>query len=438
VWTGFELTGKHSGVACEKCHAEKFINDAVVRKKMTDAPHGTYLGLDHACRSCHQDVHNGKFKEECGSCHSPAGWTKVNKFDHSKTKFPLEGKHAQVGCVKCHPSFDDQRKKGEEKFHTAGFADCTPCHNSPHKFQLQGRDCKSCHKPTAWRSALSVSFDHNLTSYKLTGRHRSLRCEQCHRVTETSEFKKWFFISFKQCTDCHADKHDGEFIDRYQNDCAVCHTESSFKPSMFTTERHNQGKFSLTGAHRAIVCAACHVNETTGKNRFRFSSIRCSVCHADVHNGQFASIMKDGSCEKCHTTERWNLAVYDHSLTGFALTGTHRSISCAGCHKNVQGGGTAVQFQKLPAECETCHPDKHAGQFAAEGKTSCNVCHVPKGWKDLIFNHESQSSFALQGAHKKVLCGQCHYTETIAGMMIVRYKPLKQRCESCHQKKEDG
>jgi nitrate/TMAO reductase-like tetraheme cytochrome c subunit len=37
----------------------------------------------------------------CQRCHQTDQW-KMTAFDHSRTTFPLEGKHAGVACAKCH------------------------------------------------------------------------------------------------------------------------------------------------------------------------------------------------------------------------------------------------------------------------------------------------------------------------------------------------
>ncbi len=40
--------------------------------------------------------------EKCDGCHSEDGWRRVKAFDHSKTKFALDGAHKEVGCAACH------------------------------------------------------------------------------------------------------------------------------------------------------------------------------------------------------------------------------------------------------------------------------------------------------------------------------------------------
>ena len=36
----------------------------------------------------------------------------------------------------------------------------------------------------------------------------------------------------------------------------------------------------------------------------------------------------------CHNTTQWTGATFDHTATGFALTGAHTSVQCAQCHVN--------------------------------------------------------------------------------------------------------
>ena len=56
-------------------------------------------------------------------------------FDHSKTKYPLQGKHAQVACTACHLNGDFKKQ--------LPFANCKDCHTpDPHKGQFESRPQK--------------------------------------------------------------------------------------------------------------------------------------------------------------------------------------------------------------------------------------------------------------------------------------------------------
>jgi hypothetical protein len=93
--TKFPLLGVHRTVACNACHK---------------APPGEtkilFQGTPQVCEACHTDVHAKQFahqqgKTDCSGCHNPERW-KPSIFDHSKTKFPLDGGHQGVACDKCH------------------------------------------------------------------------------------------------------------------------------------------------------------------------------------------------------------------------------------------------------------------------------------------------------------------------------------------------
>ncbi len=431
--TGFLLDGKHAAVSCDRCHNAKFIVNKEVIKSLDEHPRETYLGLETRCATCHDDVHKGKFQQDCAHCHTTATWGKVQNFDHDKARFPLEGKHAQVACAKCHPSMANRAPNGALDFRAQPFADCTPCHTSPHKAQLNAQRCASCHTAQNWSDAMSRPFDHTKTAYALKGRHAQTDCAKCHRLSEKRPFAQTFFLTFSRCTDCHADKHNGEFVKRYKNDCALCHTVEGYKPSTFTISRHDDSRFHLKGAHAAIICADCHVKYETAPV-YHFASLRCETCHKDFHKGQFNDKMKESSCDACHTTERWQNARFDHSTTTFPLTGRHVNVACIDCHKEESAARKSLQYKKIPTDCQSCHKDIHRAQFATGGQTQCQTCHASAGWRQLAFDHETQSTFKLTGAHKNVQCQACHRQESADTTTFTRFKPMSGECVSCHVK----
>ena len=96
--TDFPLCGAHAKqekVKCKDCHNPK--------KKYREAP--------SACVDCHRkdDKHKNSLGTDCRNCHNEKDW-KETRFDHSKTKFALTGKHADVKCSKCHVSQSDTFK----------------------------------------------------------------------------------------------------------------------------------------------------------------------------------------------------------------------------------------------------------------------------------------------------------------------------------------
>jgi nitrate/TMAO reductase-like tetraheme cytochrome c subunit len=119
--TEFSLQGKHSSQTCRKCHESEIIPGS---KKIL------FASIGKNCESCHKDVHFSQFKEngisDCGKCHGFNDW-KAEKFNHSSTRFSLEGAHKNLDCIKCHPKVQS--------------ADVIFI-----KYKLEDFKCAACHK----------------------------------------------------------------------------------------------------------------------------------------------------------------------------------------------------------------------------------------------------------------------------------------------------
>jgi hypothetical protein len=117
--TSFELLGEHATLLCSECHYPKTNEGTVVQRFSTLTPD---------CENCHTDVHLGQFKEGdqngCLACHGYDDW-KADKFDHSKTRFKLEGGHKGVACEKCHKEIStDKGLVVKYKFEEIKCSDC--------------------------------------------------------------------------------------------------------------------------------------------------------------------------------------------------------------------------------------------------------------------------------------------------------------------------
>lgn len=95
--SAFVLEGKHTGVSCGGCHYRKEAGGATLQQ---------FKGLSQQCVYCHTDIHSGQFltdgATDCNRCHVTTGFKPAPKFDHAKTRFPLDGKHIKVACTGCH------------------------------------------------------------------------------------------------------------------------------------------------------------------------------------------------------------------------------------------------------------------------------------------------------------------------------------------------
>lgn len=124
-----------------------------------------------------------------------------------------------------------------------------------------------------------------------------------------------------------------------------------------------------------------------------------------------------------------------HTSARFKLNGKHAELNCIDCHAETP----AIPADSLSCECANCHPDVHNGQFKVryfeKSLTRCERCHSTYGWRELIFDHNRDSKFALTGAHTRVDCWECHPAiKDKGGNVYIKYKPLDSSCASCHDK----
>lgn len=461
-----------SEAKCNACHSEI--------KKQIDAKSGFHGRMPSGQRSC----------EKCHADHLGRGHPLTifeggrNKFDHDKTGWPLKGKHAPVECDKCHRQefirdpdvLKLQREHPTRRTHLGLSSACQTCHFDEHRGQVKGA-CQNCHNEKDWSPA--PGFNHNKTNYPLTGKHKGVKCQECHesvvdKQTPKSTFpapvKTSFFqytnIAYSSCLDCHADPHKGEFGSR----CSSCHTTTSWRDintqGTKDTRFHDKTDFPLKGAHADVDCKPCHGPFPGMKAQFKgIPHKNCFPCHADAHVGQLvvagAKKPQLQPCEKCHSVDAWTpvrFDLFEHEATRYPLQGAHQATPCDACHSEVaaleQKIPTSVRkdlkmrkrpeafslalfhFDKPLQKCQTCHEDIHHGQFEDRvKKQGCPACHRLSGWRDLIFDHDRDSSYPLTGGHKKAACGRCHGPSPVKGApgkTMIAYKQLSQECASCH------
>jgi hypothetical protein len=429
--TKYALTGLHRQVSCQKCHTPG--DDGAIK----------YVGLKFdRCAACHNDPHRGEFKQTCESCHSTATWKQssfVAQFDHSKTKYPLLGKHRDVACDTCHRSGDFKA--------TIAFNLCADCHKpDPHGGQFlkraDGGRCESCHTVNGFKPAQYTVADHKTTTFPLREKHADAQCAKCHVPKGRDTI---FKIKAATCIDCHQDVHKSQFARApYFNHCEQCHNESNFHAASFDLASHQKTGFVLTGGHIAIACIDCHKAAANGRSIvYHFDELSCTTCHEDPHKGQFAARMtktaangKSQGCEVCHTTKTWtDLSHFDHDATKYKLTGAHKAVECASCHRppNLERTMLHVNYSAAPSQCEDCHEEAHGLQFAHGGLTSrCVDCHITGKWKPSLIDHD-KTAFSLKGAHQNVRCGACHKNvKAFQGRDVLFYKPTPIECSACH------
>ena len=207
----------------------------------------------------------------CDACHSAAGWRPVT-FDHSRTGFPLEGRHLAASCKSCHSSAD---------FRTAVATSCASCHQDVHTGEF-GNRCASCHDARGWRSRFGPDA-HRLTNFPLTGRHAAIPCEECHLEQRDRKFTR----ATVDCFTCHqADyaRTAGTALDHmrggFGTDCKSCHFSTRFKGARFPG---HEACFQISrGSHAGIGCLDCHTALTSlqASGSCSTNTADCMRCHA--------------------------------------------------------------------------------------------------------------------------------------------------------------
>jgi hypothetical protein len=374
--TDFPLVGKHTGNTCTDCHQPE--------QRHRDAPAD--------CFACHEsdNPHGETMGTQCGDCHTPEGWLEV-EFDHDTTGFSLIGKHQGPACLDCH---------ADDTF-TDTPTTCFGCHAEDDAHDgRSGNECSNCHSPLGWDD---TSFDHNRdTRFLLDGKHAEQSCDACH---SPDPFDDQLAM---ECVTCHLedDNHDGHFGEQ----CESCHASSGWSNVQF--DHAIDTGHRLLGAHAEAECSACHIEPV-----FEAAlDTNCLSCHEDddAHDETLGT-----TCTDCHNESTWQDDVFfDHGLTRFPLLGKHDALDCAECHES-------HVFRDAPERCVDCHRenDAHGGRFGE----SCATCHNPVDWQQAVFDHDTQTAFALEGAHARVDCQNCHRQPLQSHVRLGRY------CADCHK-----
>ena len=381
--SSFPLTGNHLTASCADCHQSG------------------YSGTSSLCSDCHITSYNtavnpnhtaAGLSTECSTCHNANGWT-PSTFDHSSTGFTLLGAHQPLQCSGCHSGT------------TTGLtSDCVTCHQADynsaanHTAQAYPTNCEMCHNSVNWNE---TTFDHQTTSFPLTGAHITTDCQSCHQTAYTG--------TSAECFACHQTEYNSTTNPDhtalgFPNTCGVCHSTAAWQPATFD---HNTTQFPLTGAHTTITCQSCHSSGYTG------TPTDCYACHTTDFNNTTNPNHVTGNfptaCVDCHSTTAWQPATFDHNTTQFPLTGAHTTATCQSCH---QSG-----YNNTPTDCYACHTADYnnttnPNHIAANFPTTCVDCHSTTAWQPATFDHDNQYFPIYSGSHNGEWnqCSECHTT----------------------------
>ncbi len=428
-----DLTTRPPEYKCLECHKE-------IRKRLEEKRglHPSLVGTDRtgrACVNCHSE-HNGRD-------FPLIRWdTPVARFDHHRTGYTLEGKHASLPCKTCHrPERIAPDLAGgilvQDLAHTwLGLpTKCSGCHTDEHRGQLPP-ECGRCHNSTRWQDA--TQYNHDRAQFVLAGAHTKVDCRKCHpKIDDLKPYVRFRDIQFADCAPCHRDPHQGAF----RQPCQTCHSPVGWKTLQVTASfNHSTTDFPLRGKHESLACQSCH---RSSNFKLPVAHGRCDDCHRnDPHRGQFAGRPDGGECSACHNVEGFKPSTFtasSHSTTSFKLIEKHATVSCSKCH---EPRGPETRFRFASSGCSVCHADIHNGQFqGAPYQNRCESCHTEKGFSPSTFTlaRHMKSNFPLTGGHAAYLCAECHKSRSdVYPPTPARFRFGRRDCKDCHADPHKG
>lgn len=249
----------------------------------------------------------------------------------------------------------------------------------------RGHDCAACHTSEGWSvtGGEGAGFEHRRTGFPLTGQHRALSCNACHKPGVKVR---------RACASCHQDAHQG----RLSQGCDDCHRATQWS-DVDAIALHRRTRLPLTGMHALAECTACH--QRGGVRRLSAVPSACFACHEQAyrdpsvhppHTGGSGRAPFSRRCETCHQTLAWSpaflpaatLDLPDASLSGRLASrhalrfptraGAHAGFACADCHPHPQ--------RPQRAQCVGCHAPQqlavqHPGEALPRDARGCLRCH---------------------------------------------------------------
>jgi hypothetical protein len=196
--------------------------------------------------------------------------------------------------------------------------------------------------------------------------------------------------------------------------CAVCHSQQSWKPSVF------DHPWPLTGAHAKARCAGCHVGQPAV---YAGTSKLCVGCHRDDYDRseypghtRFAT-----TCADCHSTTAWKPASKPHDedatselASSEAARATRTKPRAASHASKPEAARGAVRPPSARAEQapDTRNTDVQAtdkpSESARPSATSAEPATVTPT-AELTHEVHPERRFPIKsGAHEGIGCRTCH------------------------------
>jgi len=469
--TGWALTGSHQMapagkvVACTDCHVGNNYTFTVANTDCYGCHQAAWQSTTTMGGAVPNHITAGFPTAQCTTCHNTTTWTST--FNHATTGFPLTNAHQMapagkvVACTDCHINNNYTLATAPTDCGNSGCHLTTwqqtnnPVHSSAGA-PYAAANCSTCHNTITWTTA---TFDHNTTGFPLTGSHQMapagkvVACTDCHVGNNYT-----LTAANTDCYGCHQVAWQstmtlGGVVPNHvaagfpTSQCSTCHTTTTWT----STFNHATTGFPLTNAHqmapagKAATCASCHINNNYA---LTIAPTDCgnSGCHLttwqQTNNPAHVSAgapFAAANCSTCHSTITWTTATFNHSTTGWALTGSHqmapagKAVACTDCHV-----GNNYTFTVANTDCYGCHQVAWQSTTTLGGAvpnhitsgfptSQCATCHDTVLWSTGKFDH-STTGWPLQGAHVTTPCASCHMGANPFGLTAANTD-----CYGCHQ-----
>ncbi len=255
---------------------------------------------------------------------------------------------------------------------------CARCHAGGHTRTFAMVSCPACHG-MVWEEPdrhWAISAGHATASggFMLLGTHNLANCTSCHDLASGST--PFGAADHNDCIACHDPDYQGQHAGSgVPTLCSICHNTTAWSDASFD---HESGGFALIGAHRQLLCTACHDPITGAPLYTPADESDCIACHDDDYQLRHGGSGYPTTCLTCHTVDAWGGANFDHDAQYFPIF--------SGKHANEWSG------------CTTCHTVP--GDFAA---FTCFTCHE-HNQDDMIKEHDSVPGFKYESPQ----CLACH------------------------------
>src|SRR5713226_1586281 len=465
----FPLTNGHANVPCLNCHIGNNFNLKIAATDCGNA--GCHLTTWQQTTNPKHSAAATVFPvAACSTCHNTVSWLTAN-FDHATTGFPLTNSHQMApagkvtACTDCHfnNNFNLQISPtdcGNSGCHLTTWQQTNNPTHSAAGAPFGAAHCATCHNPTLWTN---VVFNHAATGWALTGSHqlapagKVMACTDCHMGNNYT-----LTAANTDCYFCHqtawnstptfggaVPNHISAGFPATASACATCHPITQWADGKFD---HTAFGFPLTNSHALVAnggkvpgCTSCHVNNNysltiaptdCGNSQCHLTTWQTTNNPAHPAAGvPFAA----ANCSTCHNTITWTTAIFDHSTTGWPLTGSHqlqpagKVVACTDCHT-----GNNYTFTAANTDCYGCHQPAWVSTQTLGGAvpnhitagfptSQCSTCHDTLLWADGKFDH-STTGWPLQGAHVTTPCSSCHM-----GASPFSLTSANTDCYGCHQ-----